>query len=770
MKAKFVDRARRGMPALLWVFAAGASAQTTTSALEEIVVTATRREESISRVPISIQAYSQVQLDRMGVKEIDDISRITPGVTFYRAGSLGGATIISMRGVQAQAGTSAIGVYIDDTPINARSLNSTTTFYPQLFDLERVEVLQGPQGTLFGAGSESGTIRFISRQPDLETFSAYGRAEASSIAHGGTGYEAGLAMGGPLAPGKLGFRVSASSREQGGWTDRVSSDGQTIIERDANTVRYDVLRGALTWAPTETFTLTPSITWERDRYDDQGNYWEHISDPDAGDFRNANLLDSPQEDGYTLSALLARWNGPGFDVISSTSYFDRAADQNTDGSQQASALLIGTPFTNVPTRSHYNIDQEQWSQELRIESANPDGALDWVAGVFYSKTKQRDFQGVEGSGSVTMFRQALGIPDSFSDTEVLGLVFPGYPVLAEGVYAYLDDIRSEDEQLAVFAQIDYRFTPTLKVTAGVRFSDNSYSFEQVRDGFFAGGLVPLSGEGDERPVTPKVSLSWEPDENNLFYVTASKGFRVGGASSRPPVFCDADLAALGYDSAPTSYGPDSLWNYEIGAKNRLLGGRLQTGASAFLIERKDTQGFLRLPTCGFSLTTNLGDARSVGFDLVAQLALENGISIYASAGYVDAEYTQDVGNGVSLINRDGEPMQISPWSASGSVQYDFSVWGGRSAFVRAQYDYKARYNDTRPYRPTSDPTIPPYGEISTLSARASVEFGAWDLALFGDNLTDAAPELSRVRESGTSLYYNNTLQPRTIGLSATFRY
>jgi outer membrane receptor protein involved in Fe transport len=196
--------------------------------LQEIVVTAQRRTQSLQDVSISVTAFNQEQMDAQGVRSIDDIARLTPGITFQRADARNGAdSTISIRGIASSAGAATTGIYIDDTPIQVRELgagNAGFTAFPQIFDLDRIEVLRGPQGTLFGAGSEGGTVRFITPQPSLTAFSTYVRTELGYTQGGDPSYEAGVALGGPIIEGKVGVRVSAWFRRDGGWIDRTDWD------------------------------------------------------------------------------------------------------------------------------------------------------------------------------------------------------------------------------------------------------------------------------------------------------------------------------------------------------------------------------------------------------------------------------------------------------------------------------------------------------------------------------------------------------------------
>src|SRR5579862_5022381 len=274
------------------VRAAGAEGDNPTSGgLEEIVVTATRRVERLQDVPISVLAFNQEKLDQQGLHSMDDLSRLSPGIAFQRNGMSSAGNYndegsdINIRGVDSTAGTSTTGIYLDDTPIQTRHVGfGSVNAFPALFDLDRVEVLRGPQGTLFGAGAEGGVVRFITPQPGLSADSGYVRTELSSTKNGDPSYELGVAAGGPIIDNVLGFRVSASFRRDGGWVDRVSytldpptdttgstafiGDVQTpifsrITQPDANWQQTETVRAALKWSVNENVAITPSVYYQQ---------------------------------------------------------------------------------------------------------------------------------------------------------------------------------------------------------------------------------------------------------------------------------------------------------------------------------------------------------------------------------------------------------------------------------------------------------------------------------------------------------------------------
>src|SRR5215472_9210362 len=270
--------------------------------LQEVLVTATRREERLQDVPISVTTFSQQQIDAKGLKNIDDLARLTPNLTFSRTG-VGNSTNyndensdINIRGVDSAAGASTTAIYIDDTPVQSRHIGfGSYNVFPQLFDIERVEVLRGPQGTLFGESAEGGALRFLMPQPGLDRYSGYARAEIASTKDGDPSYEGGVAVGGPIIDGVLGFRASASYRQDGGWVDRVSythpSEPLSLpvyastTDQNANWQQTITARAALKWQITEKLSVTPSIYYQRLVINDTSGYWVPLSNPSDTVFR-----------------------------------------------------------------------------------------------------------------------------------------------------------------------------------------------------------------------------------------------------------------------------------------------------------------------------------------------------------------------------------------------------------------------------------------------------------------------------------------------------
>ena len=309
---------------------AGAPAEA--GGLQEVVVTATRHEEALSKVPISVTALTQDAMNIRGVKDILDVARFSPGVNVDNSGT----NNISIRGIASSGGAGTTGIYIDDTPIQMRALAfNPDEALPKSFDIDRVEILRGPQGTLFGAGSEGGTVRYITTQPSLTQNSVYGRGELSFTQGGEPSYELGLASGGPLVDGKFGARLTVWYRRDGGWIDRVNptapDPANAVVEKNANWGDTVMLRLAGIWAMNDNWTMTPSIMYQDRKKGDVDNYWPLYSNPSSDHFVSGNPTARPTPDRFVLPALRIEGDLGKTRFISNTSYYRRQDQTGYDG-------------------------------------------------------------------------------------------------------------------------------------------------------------------------------------------------------------------------------------------------------------------------------------------------------------------------------------------------------------------------------------------------------------------------------------------------------
>ncbi len=511
-------------------------------ALEEVVVTASRREESLSKVPISVEAFSQEQMDAQGLKSLDDVVRYTPGLTLTRTGFTG-ANQISIRGISSAAGAGTTGIYIDDTPVQVRNLGfGAATAFPGLFDLERVEILRGPQGTLFGAGSEGGTVRFIQAQPSLNKYSTYARAEGAKTENGDPSYEFGAAFGGPIVEDKLGFRVSAFYRRDGGFINAVNGTykildptgvayGNSVaftptetVDKGVNWSTTAAFRLGLKLAATDSLTITPSVFYQK-QHDNNGlnttywltqsnvgerNYsipWYVAGDP-ATDPRLTAMsapTNAQGDDVLTLSALGVNWNLGPVQLISNTSFFHRDQNQWADFTQgyvqfYQQALFPDGDYAppGYKAMTDYVNGQRNFVQEVRLQSNDANSRINWVAGAFYAHNRQTASQPIYVN--FTQNAPALGF-----GTDLAAYAFPDGPPYGPGSTAlanylgidngpgsldYYANWQTIDEQVAGFAQADFNLTRQLRLTVGVRFSRDKLSYRANFGGPETNGNAP----------------------------------------------------------------------------------------------------------------------------------------------------------------------------------------------------------------------------------------------------------------------------------------
>ena len=296
--------------------------------LQEITVTATRHEESLSKVPISVTALTQDAMDLRGIKDFQDIVRFTPGVNIDNSGT----NNIAIRGIASTGGAGTTGIYIDDTPIQIRGTAfNPDDALPKSFDIDRVEVLRGPQGTLFGAGSEGGTVRYITTQPSLTKNSFYAREEVSTTQGGSISYEGGIAAGGPLIDNTLGARVSVWYRRDGGYIDLINPVSLSTVQKNANFDETALYRLAFIYAPSDQWTITPSIYYQ-DRYRNQvEDYWPIYSNPSKDQFVSADPDQRSDPDRFYLASMKVEGNVGFAKLISNTSYFHRKEQTGYEG-------------------------------------------------------------------------------------------------------------------------------------------------------------------------------------------------------------------------------------------------------------------------------------------------------------------------------------------------------------------------------------------------------------------------------------------------------
>jgi iron complex outermembrane receptor protein len=781
------------------------------SPLQEIVITATRHEESQSKVPVSVSAFTQEEMDRKGIKDFNDVARFTPGVTI----DTNGTNAISIRGISSSGGSGTTGIYIDDTPIQMRALgfNPDDTL-PKTFDLDRIEVLRGPQGTLFGAGSEGGTVRYIMTQPSLYKSSMYARTEASFTQDGRPSYEAGVAGGGPVVDDTVGVRASIWYRHDGGWIDQIDPTTLATVDKDANYSDTVVMRLAALYAPTANVSITPSVLYQDRQTHNNTVYWPIYSNPSSNSYRDADPDRRPEPDHYLLPALKVEADLGRVTFISNTSYYQRTDLSGYPGTvynlgyyqSLGSDPTQGLPFLNpanyplidqngihLPAgvqnyRSPATVTNQQRdvTQEFRLQSNDPNARLNWTAGVFISVDRETSIEEINDPMVDTLFETLFGVPA----TGPTG--FFGVPLLANGD-SYYNMNYSKDNQLAGFGELTYGVTDKLKLTAGARYSKTDVNFFHAAEGPQNFGLIAGSGSQHEKPFTPKLGASYQIDPADMVYANYAKGFRIGGANAPIPAgACNADYATLGIADEPDSYHSDTVQSYEIGAK-RNLSNQFKIAASAYYINWKGIQQNIYLPGCGFQFTTNLGTAVAKGFDLQAEWAPSAALVLESALGYTSARYSK---NAALSPGSSAAPTAISgdaitgesgtaapPWTLALGAQYNFTALDHRS-FARIDYQYESRNKWLTAAEDAGTSQFDPYAytpaSSSFVSVRTGTKLGGWDVSAFIDNLFDSHPQLPPSSQTHSDIDPNAlpgqgvlirayTLRPRTLGITATYR-
>jgi iron complex outermembrane receptor protein len=769
-------------------------AAATSSTLGEVIVTAEKREETVGKVPISISVLSRDALEQRNIQDLADVAAISPGIDFQDTGT---TTAIAIRGISSGiVGYSTTGIYIDDVPVQIRLDGGTvpgTNTTPEVFDLDRVEVLRGPQGTLFGAGAEGGIVRFIQPQPSLTQFSGYARAGTSFTDNGDASYETGVAFGGPIIQDELGFRVSAWHRRDGGYIDHVSAIPGGAVYNNSNWSDSDVVRAALTYAPTASLKITPSLYYQHRYFNDVPTFdpagsnnpgdtftqnW-HTLNPtysNVGDGRLAfqGLLLQPSSDQLYLPSLKSEWNLGAVNLASSTSYLYRRYTAQQDFTT-VNPVIIGLPWpltANAASISFTPSYQNVFTQELRAQSADSTRRLQWTFGLFYTSSRQENSQAVWSPYWPTQIQAAFGktILQQFGEN------------LLPGDYSIYENEPISDTQLATFGQTTYRIFDHLSLVAGVRVARETDKYSIYLNGPLNGPQpTHFSGKQSQTVVDPKFGINVQLDDNNLLYVSAAKGDRIGGVNSPFYNFaaCNAALAALGYpNGAPSTYQGDSLWSYEIGSKNKLLGGRLQVEASAFHIKWSDIQQIVQVPACTQGFTSNLGKATSNGFDFQAAALVTDAFRLGLSLGYTNARNATNIESGGNAVVANGQQVNpySSPWIVVPTAEYDFTIADGHKAYARVDDTFHSR--NPGPYQPTSNTSSPTYNayfipnpSYNQLNAHVGTTWDGWDVSVYAMNLLNSHPVLYNNQLQPFTFYGSAfTIRPLTIGFTTAYRW
>lgn len=776
--------------------AATDSATADTGGLQEIVVTAQKRSENIKDIPISISALSGYDLQQRRIADYDDIARAIPGVSFNSLGASEGLDNISIRGISSTSGSATVGIYLDDVSITVKNFFDGSS-QPKLFDIDRIEVLRGPQGTLYGASSMGGTIRFVTKQPDLENYSGEFTSDLSGTVHGGVNYMEGFVANVPLVAGKAALRTSFSYSSDSGYIDHYANNqgrAGALAQSGVNDERAMMLRMTGKLLVGDDTTITPGVFFQRDKADDNAAFY-----PSMGLWKQDKQVTEYGRDTMFMPSLTVTHDLGFADVTSVTGYFWRDFARQQDGTYYNSTLFAeafldpvlslfpsgvdpnypsfkpnvaadDSIIANLRSPVRYTTRYSQITQELRLSSHKPEDGdlpLKWVVGLYYSQQwiHNTNFQQIPGLNAA--FKSIYGVPieqspinDAFGGPGITRL-FP-------------DDVDEADEKLynerqyAVFGQADYDILPDLHAAVGMRYlyardvvNFTTYGFYQI------GNFSPFNQLAHSYAFTPKFTLTYDVDPDTNVYASASKGFRLGGPEPSPAPFgpttvCNFDFTNLGIKTDPLKFASDKLWTYEIGSKNRLDDNKISLNGSAYYTQWDNIQQQVYLPTCGYYVTLNVGDAEIYGGELEASYRPITGLTLGVTAAYQHAAITrtdnaQTVAVGQRLIDVPYDTFTVL-------AQYEYPLNTDMTLTVHADYDWSGRSNGS--YQAgNSNYYNPSYG---VLNASVGVETETYDLALYVKNLGDDRTIIQRPQLNTVIEGY--TMRPLTVGVSAKLRF
>ncbi len=760
---------------------------------EVITVTARKREESLQDVPFSVVATTEEALRDRGVQTLEDVSANVAGFTVQNLGP--GQSQVAMRGVSAgqivrdQPGVKEqVGVYLDESVI------SLSLFTPDLdlFDMNRVEVLRGPQGTLFGSGSLSGTVRYISNQPEIGVSESFGEFSVDFIDDGDFGGTAKVAGNVPLGDNAA-MRITAYFTGYGGYMDAVQPD--LSVNEDVNSGDRVGLRWAFRFEPSDRVTVTPRVIYQEVTMDG----WNRIDDynilanpftttrpaVELGERQLFTQFEEPFTDEFLLADLNIEILFGDVLLTSVTSYTDRDVLVVRDATALTASITGGS--IGLP-ESIYTIDgplddattAEVITQELRLSGLK--NQVQWVLGLFYSTTERDYGQSLLVSG----FEAGTGIPTA-------GSFGAGTDVL------FFSDLAYEFDQLAAFGELTYSVNDRFDLTGGLRWYDFEEDRVQTFDGIFADPGTTL-GASTADGVAPRLIASYQVNDGTQLNAQISKGFRLGGINDplNVPLCTPQDLVTFG---GRETWEDEELWNYEIGAKSTVMGGRGTFNIAAFYMDISDLQATVTAGSCSSRVVFNVPDARSSGVELEFAGAPNANFDFAISASYNDSELqstltsTDAAGNVtvVSGIQKGNRLPTVPELQFAAAATYQWQMSGDRLGFLTGVYqhvgsrftqigDQAAGFGTVNllAFDPnniggpltadtfTFNPELPAYDIVNL---RLGVRSERWEAALFVNNATDERALLALDQERGTLArvgYLTN--QPRTFGVSTRVKF
>lgn len=697
----------------LWAQESARAGSGQSSALEEIVVTAQKRgSQNLQDVPVSISVIGGSRLESNAFQGVNEVISAMPGITQYNTAQSGGSRI-TVRGVAPAAAifssSSTSAYYLDQMPFSFSRLSITPDANP--YDLDRVELLKGPQGTLYGAAALGGVVRVLTRDADLDAFEVKGRADVSQTEEGGSNYRADFALNAPVVPGKLAIRAVAGYQDNDGWID--SPAGDNLNNAEIKTARIKV--GAM---PVEDLRIDFSAWFSQDDRD--------MMDSSLEDRTTPNDVRQPIQTDYDLYGLTIDYDiSDGISLVSSSTYMDYF----NIGTMQ---IVPGLPLEfelgpGVPNFLKTELQNELFSQELRLYSSNG-GLWNWSIGGFYRDSEE--------------FRESTGVLGDSSD------------VLSS-------------EQLAVFGELTRAFFDgAVELTAGLRYFEDDVKLRELSLGNPAASNEDLREVEDSfDEVTSRLVLSWYASSDLTLYASFGEGFRSGVLQGTNVLAIEPDLP---------NAEPDVLTNYEVGAKGTVADNRLRYDLAIYYLDWRDVQQSLRfLPTGGgqsvpFTAVSNAGDASGPGVDLGVDFVVTENLTLHGSLGWNDLTFDQNIvdDTGTILFAKGSRLDQSAEWTGSARVDYRFPFGGsGYEGLLAADWSYSDSLDIRNPVGQFAfaDSIVTSNANFTLTPPSGSVSF-----TFYVNNLSDEDGVVAILDEVFPN--FNTRLRPRTWGVRLNVQY
>jgi iron complex outermembrane recepter protein len=695
--------------------------------LDDIVVTALRRETVLQKVPASVAAIRGDTLREKGQTQYRDYLNYIPGVSYVSNGSYKDKIFIRgvSEGLSART-TATTGIYIDDVSVS--EVDSSLADIG-MYDIDRVEVLRGPQGTLFGAGAVGGAVRIITNKPAIGSTEFNASADVFGVEGGGTGTAFNAAGNIPIND-MFALRLVLGKRRNPGFIDNVV-DGP-LRAKNVNNSQQDDFRAQLLFEPNDRFNVLLAYQYNKSDY----NY---NTVQDVG-LTKQIVRNYPEYNNFKTNIVSATVNASFdyFNLISSTAYVDKKSETGRD-----LTVSDGADYTDYSgkalTRSDglgllYVFPNRVFSQEVRLQS-NTSGRISWLAGAYYSRSNPTNLQ--------------------YYDSDYLSGL--------QGLDLYTAISKSLKQNTAVFSEWSYRITPSLTATAGARVTKVRSSLYSYNSGYYNDDEVSVGNYASHETFdTYKYALSYQLNERSLLYVQASSGFRPGFTNdSVTTTSCVESMRELGLSGSPGAYTSDSIWSYEIGSKNTFLDNRLTVNGAIYRLNWDDIQVPVNL-SCGSQLILNAGKAKSTGGELEVSTRPFRGLDLDASVGYVDATL-ETTNAAIGALAGDRVP-NTAKWNGSLSARYGYDVDAGQ-VYARLTYQYVGeRYSD---FRRSSKARLNP--AYALVNARTGFTTGQYDVSFYVNNVFNKNAIVNSVIGSA-GLSYENVVTPRTYGLGVQYHY